>query len=456
MIPFHFRIANPEVMQGYLPRQEPTPGVFMGEALITNCKGKGYLNLFNTTDETLEVVVPTLTLEPYSLASENLHSLEIPKKCSNEVKTDWKLIKADVPAQSSSPKVEMPVTDSVESNDYLHLITLNAPESPTREERVGEIINLLRHDHLNLEEKEHVFNLVQNHACRFFIPGDTLSSTGVMKHAIRTTDDFPINVKQYRFPPIHKEEINKQVTELLQKDIIELSMSPYNSPVWIVPKKPDSSGNKRWRMVIDYRSLNEKTIGDGYPLPNIIDILDQLGQAQYFTTLDLALGFHQIPMNERDAHKTAFSTPHGHYQFKKMPFGLKNAPATFQRLMDCVLAGLQGNELFVYLDDIVIYSKTLEEHEIKFNRLMERIKEANLKLQPDKCEFLRKEVAYLGHVISQDGVKPDSGKINAVRNFPIPRNPKNIKQFLGLAYYRRFIPNFSKVAKPFQGQRRIS
>jgi len=202
-------------------------------------------------------------------------------------------------------------------------------------------------------------------------------------------------------------------------------------------------------MVIDYRTLNEKTIGDAYPLPNITDILDQLGNAKYFSVLDLASGFHQIPMDPKDAPKTAFSTPYGHYQFKRMPFGLKNAPATFQRLMDNVLSGLQGNELFVYMDDIVIYARSLKEHEVKFNRLMARLREANLKLQPDKCEFLRKEVAYLGHIISEEGVKPDPHKIKAVINFPAPRNPKNIKQFLGLVgYYRRFIPQFSKIAKP--------
>ncbi|KAL6419715.1 hypothetical protein ACFW04_013679 [Cataglyphis niger] len=202
-------------------------------------------------------------------------------------------------------------------------------------------------------------------------------------------------------------------------------------------------------MVIDYRALNEKTIGDAYPLPNITEILDQLGSAKYFSVFDLASGFHQIPMHESHAGKTAFSTPHGHYEFNRMPFGLKNAPATFQRLMDQVLSGLQGNELFVYLDDIVLYASSLKEHEVKFNKLAERLKKANLKLQPDKCEFLRKEVGYLGHIISDQGVKPDPAKIQAVKEFPTPRNAKNIKQFLGLAgYYRRFIPNFSKTARP--------
>ena len=202
-------------------------------------------------------------------------------------------------------------------------------------------------------------------------------------------------------------------------------------------------------MVLDFRKLNEKTIGDSYPLPNIIDILDQLGSAQYFSVFDLASGFHEIKMSPEDSHKTAFSAPCGHYEFDHMPCGLKNAPATFQRLMDLVLTGLQGPELFVYLDDIVLYANSLEEHEEKFNKLMERLSEANLKLQPDKCEFLRPEVAYLGHIIDKEGVRPDPQKLEAVKYFPISKNPKNIKQFLGVAgYYRRFIEGFSKIATP--------
>jgi len=143
--------------------------------------------------------------------------------------------------------------------------------------------------------------------------------------------------------------------------------------------------------------------------------LDQLGGARYFSVCDLASGFHQIKMDPTDSHKTAFTTPFGHYEFDRMPFGLKNAPATFQRLMDLVLSGLQGEEVFVYMDDIVIYATSLEEHERKYNLLMERLRNANLKLQPDKCEFLKTEVTYLGHVISKDGVKPDPKKLEAQR-----------------------------------------
>ncbi|XP_039308185.1 uncharacterized protein LOC120358336 [Solenopsis invicta] len=316
-------------------------------------------------------------------------------------------------------------------------------------DRVSIILQSLRLEHLTSLEQEHIVTLVENNSDRFYIPNDYLGQTHVVTHKITTTDDVPIHTKQYRFPPIHKDEINRQVNQLRSNDIIVPSNSPYNSPVWIVPKKSDSTGNKRWRMVIDYRRLNEKTIGDAYPLPNICDIMDQLGGSKYMSILDLISGFHQIPMDPADAHKTAFSTPHGHYEFSRMPFGLKNAPATFQRLMDQILTGLQGVELFVYMDDIVVYASSLQEHEIKMNKLMDRLRSANLVLQPDKCEFLRREVAYLGHIIGENGVRPDPQKISAVQNFPVPKNIKNVRQFLGLAgYYRRFIPNFSKIANP--------
>ena len=172
-----------------------------------------------------------------------------------------------------------------------------------------------------------------------------------------------------------------------------------------MPKKIEAQGNKKWRMVIDYRALNGKTVGDAYPLPNITDILDQLGGAMYCSILDLASRFHQISMDPRI--KTAFSTPFAHLEFTRMPFGLKSAPATFQRLMDHVLAGLQGIELFVYMDDIVIYGKSLKDHSNKLRAIVGRLKEAGLTLQPEKNHFLKKQIAYLGHVISEDGVKTE-------------------------------------------------
>lgn len=318
--------------------------------------------------------------------------------------------------------------------------SMNVMKTQTQDQRVEQIEQLLRLQHLNETESKHVAKLIRDNCDLFQRPDEELTCTNAVSHKITTTDDQPVNIKQYRFPPAHKTEIDTQINKMLDNKVIQTSVSPYNSPLWIVPKKADSKGNKKWRLVIDFRALNEKTLGDAYPLPNITDILDQLGSAKYFSVFDLVSGFHQIPMSEADAQKTAFSTPFGHYEFKKMPFGLKNAPATFQRLMDKVLSGLQGIELFVYLDDIVIYASSLTEHNRKFNKLAERLRDANLRLQPDKCEFLRKEVAYLGHIISEQGVKPDPQKIEAVKNFPRPRNPKNVKQFLGLAGYYRPLP----------------
>lgn len=201
--------------------------------------------------------------------------------------------------------------------------------------------------------------------------------------------------------------------------------------------------------MIDYRKLNDITVGDAHPLPNIDDILDQLGQAKYFSTLDLASGFHQISMEEKDKPKTSFSTPQGHYEFNRTPFGLKNAPATFQRLMNIVLSGLTGIKSFVYLDDIVVYGSSLQHHNMNLRDVFEKLREHNLKLQPDKCEFLRKEVAYLGHIITDEGIKPNPKKISAIQEIKQPKTPKDIKSFLGLVgYYRKFIQNFSSIARP--------
>ena len=224
---------------------------------------------------------------------------------------------------------------------------------------------------------------------------------------------------------------------MLENGIIRSSSSPWSN---VVPKKADASLKQKWRIVIDYRKTNEKTITDRYVIPNISDILDKLGRSQYFTTLDLASGFHQIAMHPNSIEKTAFSVENGHYEFLRMPFGLKNAPATFQRLMDNVLKDLQGKICLVYMDDIIVFSTSLQEHISNLKAVFQKLKESNL---------LCKTVEFLGHIITPKGVKPNPKKIAAIQKFPLPKTSRDIKSFLGLiGYYRKFIKNFAHITKP--------
>lgn len=332
----------------------------------------------------------------------------------------------------------------------VRIIGENLSEFEFRENRSEIVSGNIRTDHLNKEEKRSLIEIVEKFSDIFSIEDEKLSMTSAVKHRIRTNPGAePIFTKSYRYPKVHEEEVREQVQKLKKDGIIRDSSSPWSSPLWIVPKKTDASGKKKWRMVIDFRKLNDLTVADNYPLPNITEILDQLGKAKYFSTLDLTSGFHQIPMEEVDTEKTAFSTPYGHFEYTRMPFGLKNAPACFQRLMNTVLAGLQGIKCFVYLDDIVVYGQNLEEHNNKLIEVLEQLRKANLKLQPDKCEFLRKEVNYLGHVITDKGVKPDPKKIQSIVEMQAPVNTKGIKSFLGMiGYYRKFIRDFSRFAEP--------
>lgn len=332
--------------------------------------------------------------------------------------------------------------------DYT-LLNFNFDPNNIQRDRRKTIKEQLRTNHLNEEENNLITNLCLEFSDIFYLEGDVLTFTNEIKHSIDTNNAKPIFTKSYRYPHIHKEEVKSQINNMLDQGIIRPSISPWSSPVWVVPKKLDASGKPKWRVVIDYRKLNELSVGDKYPLPNISDLLDQLGKCQYFTTLDLASGFHQIEINPNDIPKTAFSVENGHYEFVRMPFGLKNAPSTFQRVMDNILLGIQNERCLVYMDDIIVYSPTIHEHITRLTEVFKRLRKANLKIQPDKCEFLRKEVAYLGHLITEEGVKTNPAKVQCIQNFPIPTNEKEIKSFLGLTgYYRRFIPNFAKISKP--------
>lgn len=302
---------------------------------------------------------------------------------------------------------------------------------------------------LNKEEAYKLNKFIQSNKITFYQEGQTLTATNAIKHNIITTSEKPVYSKIYRYPKVHEKEIENQVNEMLAHGMIRPSKSPYNSPLWIVPKKSDSQGKAKWRIVIDYRALNNITVDDKFPMPNIDSLFDKLGRAQYFSTIDLAKGFYQIKMEERDIAKTAFSTPLGHFEFIRMPFGLKNAPATFQRMMNHILRDYINQICVIYMDDILVFSSSLDEHLISLNKIFSALNVHNLKVQMSKCKFLAKETQFLGHIVTQNGLKPNRSKIEAIINVPIPRTVKQIKSFLGLTgYYRKFIKNYSFVAGP--------
>ncbi|KAI3523729.1 hypothetical protein L1887_02080 [Cichorium endivia] len=254
----------------------------------------------------------------------------------------------------------------------------------------------------------------------------------------------PIAKAPYRLAPAEMQELSSQLQELLEKGFIRPSSSPWGAPVLFVKKKDGSL-----RMCIDYRELNKLTIKNRYPLPRIDDLFDQLQGASYFSKIDLRSGYHQLRVHEGDIPKTAFRTRYGHYEFLVMPFGLTNAPAVFMDLMNRVCRPYLDKFVIVFIDDILIYSRSKEDHERHLSQILGLLKEEKLYAKLSKCEFWIREVRFLGHVIGEKGIHVDPAKVEAIKKWEAPKTPTEIRQFLGLAgYYRRFIENFSKISQP--------
>ncbi|GBP98456.1 Retrovirus-related Pol polyprotein from transposon gypsy [Eumeta japonica] len=284
----------------------------------------------------------------------------------------------------------------------------------------------------------------------FSSPNESLPFNTNIVATIRTDNNDPVYSKLYPYPMGVADFVNSEIRNLLKNGIIRPSRSPYNNPIWVVDKKgKDEHGNINKRLVIDFRKLNQKTIDDRYPIPDVTVILSNLGKARFFTTLDLKSGFHQISLAEQDREKTAFSVGNGKYEFCRLPFGLKNAPSIFQRAIDDVLREQIGKTCYVYVDDVIIFSENESDHVDHIAWVLDKLHKANMRVSREKSHFFKESVEYLGFVVTRNGIKTSPDKVRAIRDYEQPTTLFNVRSFLGLAsYYRCFIKDFASIAKP--------
>lgn len=293
-----------------------------------------------------------------------------------------------------------------------------------------------------------IVDLCTEFADIFALEDDELSVNNFYKQTLNPKDDIPVYTKKYRLPHSQKAEIDRQCKQMLAKGIIEPSYSPYNSPVILVPKK-SINGEKKWRMCIDFRQINKKLQPDKFPLPRIDDILDGLGRAKYFSVLDLYSGFFQILLDENSRDITSFSTDNAAFRYRVLPFGLSVAPNSFARMMSIAFSGLEPSTAFLYMDDVIVIGASENHHNNNLRKVFEICRKFNLKLNPEKCDFLKHEVVFLGHKCSSKGILPDSSKFSTISNYPIPNDKDSVKRFVALCnYYRKFIPLFAELASP--------
>lgn len=296
----------------------------------------------------------------------------------------------------------------------------------------------------NPESKQKLNQLLDKFPTVFALDETELDQTNAIVHDIDTGDHKPVKQAAYSIRAQQRTFIQETIQKGLQQGIMRESKSPWASPIVIVPKK-----NNEQRFCVDYRKLNFLTRKDAYPIPRIDDLLTGLHGKRCFSTLDCFAGYWQVPMDKDSIEKTAFVTPFGLYEFVVMPFGLTNAVATYQRLMNTVLRPLLGTVVFVYLDDILVASENEDEHIKDLEIVFELLKKANLKLKPTKCCFFTKEFPFLGHILTPEGIKKDSKKIEAMIDLPIPKTLTELRRLLGMfSYYRKFVKNFSVIAAP--------
>ena len=308
-------------------------------------------------------------------------------------------------------------------------------------------------DACDREEKSKLKKVLLQYHDIFALTDEELGETDIVTHAIDTGISPPVKSSPRRLPYALRKELEEELDTLLRTGCVEPSASPYSSPLVLVHKKTGGL-----RVCVDYRALNQNTVADRYPIPRVDELMDMVGKkhAKVFSSLDLMKGYHQVQMEERSKPKTAFTCHLGLYQYRRMPFGLTNAPATFQRLMNKLFSGKEWDFVFVYLDDILVASKSTEEHLVHLQKVTKRLREAGLRLKPSKCIFATKQVEYLGHTLTAEGVRPNQKNIQAVVDFPRPTCVKEVQGFLGMAnFYRRHVQGMASICRPLTDLTRL-
>ena len=272
-----------------------------------------------------------------------------------------------------------------------------------------------------------------------------LGKTSLVQHDIRLDDMAPFKEQYCRIPPHQYEEVKKHLQEMLDIGVIQRSTSPWANPVVLVRKEDGSL-----RFCIDLRKLNNRTIKDTQSVPKIEDSLDFLDGATIFTSLDLQSGYWQVELTEASRPQTAFTVgPLGFYECVQMPFGLTNVLATFQCLMESCLGEMHLKWCIIYLENIIVFSKMPEEHIERLRGVFAKLSAAGLRLKPSKCEFFKSHIAYLGHIVSKDGIETDQKKITAIKEWPVPKTVTEVRSFFGFTnYYHTFIPKYAHIALP--------
>ena len=298
---------------------------------------------------------------------------------------------------------------------------------------------------LSPSQQKQFLELIYDHQGVFSLCDEDLGLCDHLKHTIPTTTTKPVYLPHRTIPVQLQTEVRKCLDTWLKQGIIRPSRSPYTSQVVIARKKTGEIC-----LCIDFRDLNAGTVRDSFPLPRIEEALQAVKSAMCFTSIDLAQGYLRLAMDEADIHKTAFRAgSSGLYEFTRMPFGLSNAGASFCHLMEMCLGDQQYLTLLFYLDDICIFTSSVNEMLNRIEMVLERLQDFNLKIRPKKSFFFQSKVLFLGHILSKDGISPNPDKIQKVKDWPVPTNAKEVHSFLGLAsYYRRFVPQFAKWANP--------